>query len=97
MLHTYHISFKEYYYGYLSTASGYYTYWSHNYSLQIGFPDTTMKQTDEEIPGTHITINAIESCTDIPDCKTAEEIRKVILEDEHLNALAELILCSCVM
>ena len=38
----------------------------------------------------HITINAPESCTDIPDCMTAEEITEVTLE-EHLSSLAQLV------
>ena len=32
---------------------------------------------DEEIPGMKITINAIESCMDIPDCMTTEKIRSL--------------------
>ena len=35
-----------------------------------------------------ITINAIESCTDIPSYITAEEIKDVTLGDEHLSVLA---------
>ena len=53
-----------------------------------------MKQIDEEIPDMHITINTIESCTDIPDCLTAEEIREATLEDNHLNVWQGLILHS---
>ena len=49
---------------------------------------------DKEIPGIHISINATQACTDIPECMTTEEIREVTLEDEHLSALPELILCS---
>ena len=30
---------------------------------------------DKEMPGRHITIKAIESCTDIPDCMIAEVIK----------------------
>ena len=51
-----------------------YKHWPH--SLWIGYPDTTMKQTDEEIPGMCITINTIKPYTDIPYCMTAEEIRR---------------------
>ena len=47
---------------------------------------------DKKVPSVHITINAIESCTDIPSCMTAEETRKVTLEHGHLSALAEFIL-----
>ena len=54
----------------------------------------TQKNRDEEIPDMRITIYTIESCTDIPGCMTAEEIRKVTLEDENLCALAEFTLCS---
>ena len=44
---------------------------------------------DKEISDTSITINAIESCTDIPDCMTTEDIRLASLEDEHLDMLSE--------
>ena len=37
---------------------------------------------DKEIPGMCTTINAIESCTAIPDCMRAEEIRLAILDNE---------------
>ena len=47
---------------------------------------------DEDIPGMHITINAIGSCTDIPYCTTAEEIREMTIEDEHFSTLVESIL-----
>ena len=30
----------------------------------------------------------------MPDCMTSEEIRKGTLEDKHINALAEPILCD---
>ena len=50
---------------------------------------------DEDISGIYIIINAVESCTDIPDCMTAGEIREVTLEGEHLSALADFILCVC--
>ena len=49
---------------------------------------------DEEIPDMCVTFNAIESCTYMPECLTAEEIREVILDDEHLSGFAELILCD---
>ena len=41
--------------------------------------------------GMHITINTVDLCMDLPVCLTADEIRIVTLEDEHLGALAELI------
>ena len=47
---------------------------------------------DEEIPGRCITINSIESCTDIPDCMTADKIRMITLDDEHLIILSEHVL-----
>ena len=40
----------------------------------------------------HITINAIESCIDILDCMTAEELRATKLADDHLGILSELVL-----
>ena len=40
---------------------------------------------DEEILGMNITINAIESCTHIPDCMPEEVIRSASTDDEHLN------------
>ena len=33
----------------------------------------------------HITINAMESCKDIPDNMIAEETREMTEEDEHLS------------
>ena len=38
------------------------------------------------------TLNAIESCMDIPDCMTVEEIRITVLDDVHIGMLSELIL-----
>ena len=32
-------------------------------------------------------INQTETCTDIPECMTAEEIRHATEEDDHLNTL----------
>ena len=40
----------------------------------------------------NITINAIESCTNIPDCMTAEEIRSDTIEDEHLSMISAYVL-----
>ena len=42
----------------------------------------------------YIIVKSIESCTDIVDCMTAEEIREEALECENLSTLTELILCS---
>ena len=42
----------------------------------------------------HITINTKESCTDIPDCMTVEEIRKGTVENVYLSALADLLFHS---
>ena len=47
-----------------------------------------------EMPGMGITIKTIESCTDLPDYMTAKEIREATLEEEHLSALAMLVLHS---
>ena len=41
-----------------------------------------------------IIINAIESCMDIPNCMTAEEIGEAALGDKHLSTLAELVIHS---
>ena len=43
-LQAYHIGFKEYYYRYTSTTSEYYRNQDHNYSSNIGYSGTTMKQ-----------------------------------------------------
>ena len=40
----------------------------------------------------HITINATESRTEIPDCMMLEGIREAAFEDGNLSALAKLIL-----
>ena len=42
---------------------------------------------DEEIPGIHMTINAIGPCMDIPDCMTTEEISSVITESVSQSCL----------
>ena len=47
---------------------------------------------DKEILGMEITINATESCMDIPDYTTAEDIKNGMLEDGLLSTLAELFL-----
>ena len=39
-----------------------------------------------------MTINAVESCMDIPDCMTAAEIRQATLGNEHLGILTEYVL-----
>ena len=44
---------------------------------------------DEEIPGINITINATESCMDITDSMTAEEISSANTDDEHQSMLSE--------
>ena len=43
---------------------------------------------DDKIPVMSITINAIESCMDIPDCMKAEEIWLATLDDKHLILLS---------
>ena len=43
---------------------------------------------DEEIPGISVTINAMESCIDIPDCMTTDKIRLTTLDNEHLGRLS---------
>ena len=49
---------------------------------------------DVELLGICITMNAIESCIDIPDCLTAKEIRIPTLGDKQIGMLPELLLCS---
>ena len=39
-----------------------------------------------------ITINAIESCTYIPDCMTAEDIKLAVLDDKHIGMLSKLLI-----
>ena len=39
-----------------------------------------------------MTINAIGTCLDIPNCMT-EEIKLATLDDEHLGILSEYVLC----
>ena len=36
----------------------------------------------------NLNMNAIGTCTDIPECMTAEEIRHVTIKDEHIGALS---------
>ena len=50
-----------------------------------------MGQADEEIPGMNISINAMDLCTDIPNCMTAEA-RSASTYDEHIIMLSQYIL-----
>ena len=43
---------------------------------------------DEEITGVILSINVIETCTDIPECIMTEDIRHAAQRDGHLNELA---------
>ena len=47
---------------------------------------------EKEIPGMCITINTIDSCIDIPNSLTAEEVRITPIDDHLLCTLSELIL-----
>ena len=49
---------------------------------------------DEEIPSMYMTINAVESCMEIPDCMTVEETTVASQDDEHLGILLEHVLHS---
>ena len=49
---------------------------------------------NKEIAQMYIRINTIKSCMDIQDHMRAGEIRVATMEDEHLSALAEIILHS---
>ena len=42
---------------------------------------------DKEIVGMNLNINAIETCMDIPECMSTEEMRHTTQVDDHLNAL----------
>ena len=42
---------------------------------------------DEEIPGMSININAVETCIDILECMTAEEIELVTLDEELIGVV----------
>ena len=42
----------------------------------------------------HVHQNWHKSCMDIPECMTVKEVRVAFMEDEHLSALEELVLCS---
>ena len=39
-----------------------------------------------------ITIDVMESCTDLPDCMTEEEFRSGTIDDEYLSMLSECVL-----
>ena len=47
---------------------------------------------DEDIPSMCITISAIESCMNLPECMAVKKIRIVTIDDEHLGVLLELVL-----
>ena len=38
-----------------------------------------------------ITINTMESCTDLPDCVMAGDIRLAMLDDKHVGMLSEFV------
>ena len=42
---------------------------------------------EEEIIGMNLDINAVQTCTHIPECMMVEEIGHAMQVDEHLNAL----------
>ena len=49
---------------------------------------------EKEIPGICITLNAIESCMDIPECLGAGERSLVILDNEYLGMISGYVLCG---
>ena len=61
-------------------------YWLYSYNHKAN--------RDEEILGTSKNINTIQSCIDISDCKTAEEIIAVNLDDKQLGLLLDYVLCG---
>ena len=44
-----------------------------------------MENKDAEIPGMQLTINAIQTTTNIPDCMAIEELQQATSQDEHLH------------
>ena len=44
---------------------------------------------DEDVPGMYHTINAIESCRDIPECMKTGEIGIAALDGDHIGMLSE--------
>ena len=64
--------------------------WATTIHCVIGYPDATMRQTEiNKYPGMCIAINVIESCRDIPDGMTVEEITLTTLGDGHLGMLSK--------
>ena len=47
---------------------------------------------DEEIPGKRLNINATETCMDIPECMTTEEIGHAALVDDHINVFSTFVM-----
>ena len=43
---------------------------------------------NEEIPGMNLNINAIEACTDIPECMMAEEIRHATCDNDNVSIMS---------
>ena len=50
------------------------------------------KGRDKESKGISLNISLVETCTDIPECMLAEEIRYALQTESHLNALTEYVI-----
>ena len=94
MFQAYHTSSEEYYYECISSTQEYYTILTTIIHCRLAIQINHGKDTDEEIPGICTTVNTIESCMNILDCMTMEEIKIAIIDDEHLDMLSELVLHS---
>ena len=66
----------------------------HSYSSWMGYGNTTMIKIETKKYQACSSQSVHYSCMAIPDCMTAEEIRIVTVQGEHLCAMAELILCG---
>ena len=74
----------------------------HKNTIQTGTTDVHIRLAvqikpqgrDEEVADMNIKVNAIESCTDMPDYMRSEEIKSVTINDEHLSIVSDYVLCG---
>ena len=50
---------------------------------------------DETICNMDIRVDAIQSTTDIPECKSTSQVQQAMVQDEHLQCLKNIIIAGC--
>ena len=51
-----------------------------------------MKNKDAEIPGMQLSINAIQTATNIPESMTMHELQQAMYQDQHLQHLTDFVI-----